>query len=166
MAHDAFDPAVHHRHSLRLAGYSYSSPGNYFVTVVTEQRLLLFGDVVADAVQLSLAGEMVLHWLERLPAKFPTLALAAYALMPNHLHAVIILTCGEDPVGAVPCDRPGPTGHKDLPGSQPANANNPPGQGQARGPAPTEPILPPNPPGHYALVQNHDYQRLFLWGRQ
>jgi len=44
-----YDPAIHHRRSIRLQGYDYSQAGAYFVTVCTQNRECLFGD---DAVQL------------------------------------------------------------------------------------------------------------------
>ncbi len=137
MADQRFDPTVRHRRSLRLARYDYGAAGGYFVTVVTQQRLPLFGKVVDTYVHHTPAGEMVLDWWQRLPAKFPTLALDALVLMPNHLHAIIMLTDAR--VGAIPRDRPSPAGPNDLTVPQPENANSPPGQGQARGPAPTEP---------------------------
>lgn len=41
-----FDPQNHHRCSIRLKGYDYSSAGAYFVTIVAWQRECLFGEVV------------------------------------------------------------------------------------------------------------------------
>jgi hypothetical protein len=40
------DPPIHQRRSIRLPGYDYSQPGAYFITVVTEGRAGLFGEVV------------------------------------------------------------------------------------------------------------------------
>ena len=37
---------AHRRHSIRLKGYDYSQPGSNFVTIVTQDRLCLFGDGV------------------------------------------------------------------------------------------------------------------------
>ena len=37
---------AHRRRSIRLKGYDYSQPGANFVTIVTQDRLCLFGDVV------------------------------------------------------------------------------------------------------------------------
>ncbi|MGA2987655.1 MAG: transposase, partial [Terriglobia bacterium] len=31
-----YDPAIHHRRSIRLRGYDYSQPGSYHVTLCTE----------------------------------------------------------------------------------------------------------------------------------
>ncbi len=37
------DLSDHHRRSVRLKGYDYSQAGAYFITIVTWQRLMLFG---------------------------------------------------------------------------------------------------------------------------
>ena len=47
-----FDPQRHHRHSTRLKGYDYASPGAYFVTVVSFWRECLFGEVVNGGMRL------------------------------------------------------------------------------------------------------------------
>ena len=41
-----FDPKIHHRRSIRLKGYDYSSAGAYYVTIVTWHRDCIFGDVI------------------------------------------------------------------------------------------------------------------------
>ncbi len=38
-----YDPARHHRRSIRLKGYDYTQPGAYFVTLYTHDRAHLFG---------------------------------------------------------------------------------------------------------------------------
>ncbi len=40
---------VRRRTSLRLPGYDYTRPGGYYVTIVTKDRIPLFGRVVATA---------------------------------------------------------------------------------------------------------------------
>ena len=45
----AFRPGVHQRRSIRLKGYDYTRPGAYFVTIVTQNRERLFGDIIAPA---------------------------------------------------------------------------------------------------------------------
>ncbi len=41
-----FDPQKHHRRTIRLPGYDYSNPGAYFITLVTQGRECLFGQIV------------------------------------------------------------------------------------------------------------------------
>jgi hypothetical protein len=47
-----FDPQKHHRRSIRLKGYDYSSAGAYFFTIVAWQRESLFGEVVDGKMKL------------------------------------------------------------------------------------------------------------------
>ena len=54
-----YDPTIHHRHSIRLKGYDYSQAGLYFVTMNTQDRLHLFGQIREGMMVLSPAGEMV-----------------------------------------------------------------------------------------------------------
>ena len=49
---------AHRRRSIRLKGYDYSQPGANFVTIVTQDRLCLFGDVVGEEMRLNEAGAM------------------------------------------------------------------------------------------------------------
>ena len=88
------------RQSLRHAHYDYSHSGPYFITIVTQHRLSLFGGVVDAEVQLTAAGEMVRgHWFA-LPERYPGVELDQFIVMPNHVHAVLSITDESDPVGA------------------------------------------------------------------
>jgi putative transposase len=94
-----YDPDKHHRRSIRLQGYDYSTPGAYFVTICVQHRICLFGQVVDDEIQMNDAGQMIQMCWEQLPHRFPALALDAFVVMPNHFHAVAILV-GAPLVGA------------------------------------------------------------------
>ncbi|WP_432821999.1 hypothetical protein [Trichloromonas sp.] len=96
----AYNPDLHHRRSIRLREYDYSSPGVYFVTSCIQGRECLLGDVVNGVMQLNEAGRMIEKWWLKLPEKFPEMAIDAYAIMPNHFHGIITI------VGAAPCGRP------------------------------------------------------------
>ena len=54
-----YDPARHHRRSIRLQGYDYTRPGAYFITIVTQGRACLFGEVMAGEMRMNDAGRMV-----------------------------------------------------------------------------------------------------------
>ena len=46
-----YNPKIHHRRSIRLRGYDYSQAGCYFITMCTQNRLHLFGEIVgADSI--------------------------------------------------------------------------------------------------------------------
>jgi len=51
-----FDPAIHHRRSIRMRGHDYAQPGWYFVTVCVQGRRPLFGTVVNGRMALADAG--------------------------------------------------------------------------------------------------------------
>ena len=100
-----YDPKKHHRRSIRLKGYDYTSPGAYFVTICTQEHVCIFGDVVDDEMVLNVAGRMVQAIWESIPKRFPTIQSDVHVIMPNHFHAIIVITdahCRGDP-----CGRPG-----------------------------------------------------------
>lgn len=41
-----YNPDIHHRRSIRLKGYDYSSAGLYFITICTQNKECLFGEIV------------------------------------------------------------------------------------------------------------------------
>ena len=53
------DPEKHHRRSIRLKGYDYSRARAYFVTICTQNRECLFGDIVDGEMMLNDARRMV-----------------------------------------------------------------------------------------------------------
>ncbi len=89
------------RHSIRLKGYDYSKAGSYFITICTQQRAHLFGDIENNDMILNDAGTMIKKWFLKLPSKFPDISLGNYIIMPNHFHAIIVNN-GFRPVGADP----------------------------------------------------------------
>ena len=96
-----FDPDNHHRRSLRLRDYDYSQAGAYFVTICTQNRECLFGEIADDEMRLNDAGQMVERWWVKLLTKFPSVETDEYVVMPNHFHGIVVL------VGAALCGRPG-----------------------------------------------------------
>ena len=77
------------RQSSRLQGYDYSSPGYYFVTIVSNNRLPIFGEILQDQIQLSHIGKIVEDcWLE-IPKHFQSVTLDEYVVMPNHFHSIV-----------------------------------------------------------------------------
>ena len=95
------DPQPHHRRSIRLKGYDYAQVGAYFVTICTQNRECLFGEIRDGQISLNDAGQMVGRWWDELTRKFPAVETDAYVAMPNHFHGVIL-------VGAALCGRPEP----------------------------------------------------------
>ena len=82
---------------MRLRGYDYSTPGAYFITACTHNRLLLFGRVVSGKMAANHLGAAVEDCWAKLPDHYDNVALDAFILMPNHVHGVIIIQ--DDPTG-------------------------------------------------------------------
>jgi len=86
-----YDPVVHHRRSIRLKDYEYTTAGWYFVTIVAQDRACLFGEVVDAEMRLNDAGEMVAKIWSEIPTFYPGVGIDSFVVMPNHLHGIIVL---------------------------------------------------------------------------
>jgi REP element-mobilizing transposase RayT len=106
----AYDPAIHHRRSLRLRGYDYSQRGVYFVTVLTKNRRRLFGAVMNGRMVLSEAGRIAARCWQEIPRHFPHAALDAWVVMPDHIHGIIVIHEDGRPDGGVPAGPGRPCG--------------------------------------------------------
>lgn len=84
------DLKQHHRRSIRLEGYDYGQPGAYFITVCTQDRDCLFGDVVDGDMRLNDAGRLVQATWRGLPEHYSGVGLDAFVVMPNHVHGVVV----------------------------------------------------------------------------
>ena len=83
---------------MRLKSYDYTHMGAYFVTMVTQGRVCLFGGVRDGQMQWSEYGGTVHHQWHELPKHYAHLALDAFVVMPNHVHGIIVLTGGDPAV--------------------------------------------------------------------
>jgi len=63
------------RRSMRLKGYDYAQAGAYFVTICTQDRACLFGDVVDGEMRLNEAGWMVANTWEWLGNQYDMITL-------------------------------------------------------------------------------------------
>src|SRR5688572_9514353 len=74
-----------------MKGFDYPSVGAYFVTVCTRGKICLLGEVVDGEMVLNEAGHMVYSTLMVLPQRFAALDVDCHVIMPNHLHAVLVI---------------------------------------------------------------------------
>jgi hypothetical protein len=95
-----YDPDKHHRRSIRLPGYDYAACGAYFVTITLQRRAHLLGYLADGRMHCSDAGAMIWRWWRKLPEKFPSVAIDAFVVMPDHIHGIIILGAGPGEEGA------------------------------------------------------------------
>lgn len=77
------------RHSIRLKNYDYSKSGLYYVTICTENRECLFGDIVDGKMVLNNIGNMIEKWWNKIPKRFNMAKLDVFQIMPNHIHMII-----------------------------------------------------------------------------
>jgi REP element-mobilizing transposase RayT len=87
-----YDPEIHHRRSLRLRGYDYSQPGSYYVTLCTQGKEHLFGQIVEGEMRRNEWGDHVARCWEWLGQQYPYIDLDEWTVMPNHLHGIIVIT--------------------------------------------------------------------------
>jgi putative transposase len=87
-----YNPDKHHRRSIRLPGYDYSQSGAYFVTICAYQRQCLFGDVVDGQMILNQYGAIVAETYQWLCQRYPYLYSDEWIVMPNHFHAIMVIT--------------------------------------------------------------------------
>ncbi|MCS6938245.1 MAG: transposase [Roseiflexus sp.] len=97
----SYDPARHHRRSIRLPGYDYTQPGAYFVTIVTHCRTHVFGEVVDGDMRLNAWGDIVRdEWFKTAQIRpYVQLRDDEFVVMPNHIHGIIWIV-GDHMVGA------------------------------------------------------------------
>ena len=84
-------PHLPRRKSIRLQDYNYAWPGAYFVTIVTNGRRTLFGNVIDGEMRLNGMGKLMVEGWEWLAVRYPYVQLDEYVIMPNHLHGIIVL---------------------------------------------------------------------------
>ncbi|MCF6265894.1 MAG: hypothetical protein L3J57_05005 [Desulfuromusa sp.] len=84
-----FDPDIHHRRSIRLPDYDYSSAGAYFITICTFERECLFGEAVNGEMWLNDAGQIVQDAWQQIVTHFTGVDIDQFVVMPNHFHGII-----------------------------------------------------------------------------
>ena len=99
------------RKSTRLQHYDYSQAGYYFVTICTQHRKELFGEIADGQMVANLAGEMVVKTWNELPKFYHGIEMDQFQIMPNHVHGIIVIV-GDGPravphePGALPDGQP------------------------------------------------------------
>ncbi len=70
------------------------------MTICTQDRVCLLGEVVDGEVRLSDAGRMVQAAWNELSGRYPGVQIDAFVVMPNHIHGIIVLVESIRGVGA------------------------------------------------------------------
>ena len=82
---------LHHRRSIRLTDYDYTTPGAYFVTICTHNHRPLFGNIVDGRMLLNEIGRVVADEWERSSNIRDEIEIETFVVMPNHLHGIVII---------------------------------------------------------------------------
>ena len=83
----------------RFKGWDYTKGASLFITIATEPRRPLFGEIKGGKVALSPLGEEVAEALQALPRLNPGLRLFGWVVMPDHVHFNCALVAGlEEPL--------------------------------------------------------------------
>ncbi|MCK5808557.1 transposase, partial [bacterium] len=86
------DENRYHRQSIRLKSHDYSQMGYYFLTIVVQDHISVFGNIENGIVVYNELGKFVQKcWME-IPSHFPEIKLHQYIIMPNHIHGILQIT--------------------------------------------------------------------------
>ena len=88
----------------RLDDYDYSTPGAYFITICTQDKRCLLSHIVGRGlapaeIRYTAYGQIAREQLLLLEQRYPNLKIDQYVIMPNHIHAILLL---EEAAGASP----------------------------------------------------------------
>lgn len=83
------------RRQIRLKNYDYSACGMYFITVCTQNRQTIFGEVIKEndnaKVLLSETGRCIENIICEIPEHYDNVSVDSYCIMPDHVHMIICL---------------------------------------------------------------------------
>lgn len=77
------------RKQLRLKGYDYSQCGSYYITICTQNRSCLFGDVRYGEIVLNDYGKIVQNEWCKTGEIRENIFVEDFIVMPNHIHGII-----------------------------------------------------------------------------
>ncbi len=93
----------------RMNHYDYSTAGAYFITICTHNRRCLLSRIVGQGLapaetQYTTYGQIAEEQLFLLEKRYPSLKIDQYVIMPNHIHAILLLeeTAGASPRPTIP----------------------------------------------------------------
>ena len=74
-----------------MPNWDYGNNGMYFITICTQNREYLFGDVIAGKMKLNKMGNLAHKYWNEIPQHFPFVKLDEFVVMPNHMHGILII---------------------------------------------------------------------------
>lgn len=80
----------------RFRGYDYSRGATLFVTIVTAPRMMIFGRVVDDRVELNDCGQAAEETFQLEMKRNPALNVMECVIMPDHVHFMVHVRAGSN----------------------------------------------------------------------
>ena len=85
------------RKPTRLKEYDYSQNGAYFITICSHNKQCIFSSVVGQglapaAIKLTSIGKIADEEIAHLENRYKNIKIDKYVIMPNHIHAIIIIS--------------------------------------------------------------------------
>ncbi len=84
-----FDARRHHRRSIRLRNHDYRKGGVYFVTICTNQREWIFGEIRNGMMGLNDYGCIVADEIRNTTVIRPYVHIDTWVVMPDHMHMLM-----------------------------------------------------------------------------
>ena len=75
--------------------------GSYFITICTKHREHFFGEIVEGNMVLSEIGKYTAEQFQNVSTHYPDAEIPLYTIMPNHVHAVVVVATCRDGVHTV-----------------------------------------------------------------
>ncbi|MCW5204291.1 hypothetical protein VU11_07940 [Desulfobulbus sp. US2] len=80
---------------IRLRNYDYARAWAYFVTICTQHRKCLFGEITNGVMRLNDAGNIdAREWMETARIR-PAIELDEWTIIPNHFHGIVVILDGK-----------------------------------------------------------------------
>jgi putative transposase len=86
-----YDGCMKNRISPRASRYDYTSPGGYFVTICTKDRVHYFGEINNGEMILNDLGKICSQEIENMSNRI-TVDIHEYIVMPNHIHLLLVMS--------------------------------------------------------------------------
>ena len=79
----------------RIPEFDYGTNGAYFVTICTQDRKRVLGDIVGDGFPVpKTIGLLAEEYIKQIPEKYPGVYVDKYVIMPDHIHMLLRIDCG------------------------------------------------------------------------
>ena len=88
------------RKQIRLKKYNYSDSGWYFMTICTQNRECLLGNVINNKMILNKFGKIVDKKIKELTV-YKNIEIDIYSVMQNHIHLILVIVGAAPGVGPI-----------------------------------------------------------------